>query len=145
MKENFITFKKESVQPANAFASATDRIFNEEDIKNGRLVVGTFGNGKYIAMGWLRGMSQDKETGEVLYEIVNALEDEVTTYIKDARRVNSCSVPVFAASCTANTAPFIGRPVACNGEKAILYTEDCDEVANTEFIYRLKPLFEETK
>ena len=145
MKENFITFKKESVQPANAFAYATVDNFKGEDIKKGTLVVGTFGNGKYIAMGWLRGMTQDKETGEVLYEIVNALEDELTTCIKDARRVVSCSVPVFVARYTANSTPFVGRPIACNGEKAILATEDITEVVNTEFIYRLEPLFKETK
>jgi len=145
MKENFITFKKESVQLASTFTYATGNNFDGEDIEKGTLVVGTFGNGMYIAMGWLREMTQDKETGEVLYKIVNALEDELTTYIKDARRVVSCSVPVFVARYTANSTPFVGRPIACNGEKSILATEDSTKVVNTEFIYRLEPLFKETK
>ena len=145
MKENFIKFKKESVQLASTFASATGNHFNGEDITKGTLVIGTVCNGKYIAMGWLRGMTQDMETGKVLYEVVNAIEDEFTTVIEDARRVISYSVPMFAARCTANTTPFVGRPFACNGEEAVLATEDSAEVVNTEFIYSLEPLFKETK
>jgi len=145
MKENFIKFKKESVQLASTFASADVREFNGEDITKGTLVTGTFGNGKYIAMGWLRGMTQDKETGEVLYEIVNALEDELTTVIEDARQVNSYSVPAFAARFVIATTPFVGRPFACNGKMVALATEAGPKVVSTEFIYRLEPLFKETK
>ena len=145
MKQNFIKFRKESVQLASVFACASGDHFDTEDIAKGTLVIGTFGNGKYLAMGWLRGMTQDKDTGKVLYEVVNAVEEEFTTCIEDARRVSSCSVPAFAARYAGATTPFVGRPYTCNGEKATLCSDDCAEVVSTEFIYRLEPLFKETK
>ena len=145
MKQNFIKFRKESVQLASVFASASSDNFNGDDIAKGTLVIGTFSNGKYLAMGWLRGMTQDKDTGKVIYEVVNAVEDEFTTCIEDARRVNSNSVPAFAAHYGGGDTPFVGRPYTCNGEKATLWTYDCTEVVSTEFIYRLEPLFKETK
>lgn len=145
MKQNFIKFSKESVQLAKVFASASGTIFDASDIANGSLVIGTFGNGKHLAMGWLRGMTQDTETGKVLYEVVNAVQDEFVTCIEDARHVDSNSVPVLAARYAGATTPFVGRAYACNGEKAKLATDDCTEVVSTEFIYRLEPLFKETK
>ena len=93
MKDNFIKFRKESVQLAKIFASAKGTTFDAVDISVGTLVVGTFSNGKYIAMGWLRGMTQDTTTGKVLYEVVNAVQDEFTGCIEDARRVDQNSVP----------------------------------------------------
>lgn len=145
MKQNFIKFRKESVQLAKVFASASGTTFDADDITSGSLVIGTFGDGKYLAMGWLRGMTQDMETGKALYEIVNAVQDEFTTCIEDARRVDSNSVPVLAARYAGATTPFVGRAYACNGEKAKFATDACTEVVSTEFIYRLEPLFKETK
>ena len=145
MKQNFIKFRKESVQLASIFASASESNFNTEDVAKGTLVIGTFDNGKYLAMGWLRGTTQDKDTGKVLYEVVNAVEEEIITSIEDARRVNSDSVPAFAANYYGTSTPFVGRPYACNGEKAMFCTDDCNEVVSTEFVYRLEPLFKETK
>ena len=146
MKQNFIKFRKESVQLASVFASASGNNFDTEDIANGTLVIGSHGDGQLLAMGWLRGMTQDKQTGKLLYEIVNAVEgDEYSTCIKDARRVNSNTVPVLAARHPGATTPFVGRAFACNGEKAKFDTDDCTEVVPTEFIYRLELLFKETK
>ena len=145
MKENFIKFKKESVQLASTFASAMGDKFNGEDITKGTLVIGTYSNGKYIAMGWLRGMTQDKDTGKVIYEVVNAVEDDFTICIEDARRVNPNSAPVLAARYAGSSTAFVGRPYTCNGEKATFYTDESSEVVSTEFIYRLEPLFKETK
>lgn len=146
MKQNFIKFRKESVQLAKVFASASGTNFDAEDIASGSLVIGTHGEGRLLAMGWLRGMTQDKQTGELLYEIANAVEDdEYSTCIKDARRVGSNSVPVLAARYAGATTPFVGRAYACNGEKAKFATDACTEVVSTEFIYRLEPLFKETK
>ena len=146
MKQNFIKFRKESVQLDSVFASAVADKLSVNDIKVGTLVVGSHGEGKFIAMGWLRGMAQDKNTGEVLYEIVNALEgDEYSTCIKNAMIANAKSVPLLAAKCSGDYAPVVGREIACNGEKAKFDTGDCTEVVSTEFIYRLEPLFQETK
>lgn len=147
MKQNFIKFRKESLQLTKVFESASDSDFNDRDITKGTLVVGTYGNGKYLAMGWLRGMTLDKNTGKVLYEIVNAVEDEVTVFINDAKRVKSKSVPLLAAKIIGCNTPAVGRAFACNGELAIF--DFCNEIgvgtASTEFIYRLEPLFKETK
>jgi hypothetical protein len=144
MKQNFIEFRKESVQLANVYASASGCNLDAEDIAKGTLVIGTYDEGNYLAMGWLRGMTRDKQTGVILYEIVNAVEEGVAQFIKGARRVSSSSVPVFAASYDGATTPFVGRPYTCNGENATLCTDDCTEVVSTEFIYRLEPLFKET-
>ena len=145
MKDNFIKFRKESVQLAKVFASASGTTFDAVDISDGTLVVGTFSNGKYLAMGWLRGMTQDTTTGKVLYEVVNAVQDEFTDCIEDARRVDPYSVPALAAIYTGATTPVVGRVYACNGEVAKFATDHCTEVVGTEFIYRLEPLFKETK
>ena len=145
MKQNFIKFRKESVQLASVFASASSNNFNEDDIAKGTLVIGTFSNGKYLAMGWLRGMTQDKDTGKVIYEVVNAVEDEFTSCIEDARRVNSNSVPLLAAKIIGSNTPDVGRAFACNGEVAKFYFANGVGVTSTEFIYRLEPLFKETK
>ena len=147
MRQNFIKFRKESVQLTSVFASASGNNFNKDDIADGTLVIGTYGNGKYLAMGWLRGMSRDNTTGKVIYEIVNAVEDEVTVFINDAKRVDSRSVPLLAAKIIGSNTPAVGRAFACNGELAKF--DFCDELgigtASTEFIYRLEPLFKETK
>ena len=147
MKQNFIKFRKESVQLAKVFESASINDFNNTDIADGSLAIGTYGNGKYLAMGWLRGMALDKNTGKILYEIVNAVEDEVTVFINDAKRVNSRSVPLLAAKIIGSNTPVVGRAFACNGELAKF--DFCNELgigtASTEFIYRLEPLFKETK
>jgi len=145
MKQNFIKFKKESVQLAQVFACASDGYFDTEDISKGTLVIGTYDEGNYFAMGWLKGMTRDRQTGEILFEIVNAVEEGVAQFIKNTRRVSSCSVPVFASRYSGTGTPFVGRPYTCNGEKATLCTDDCTEVVSTEFIYRLEPLFKETK
>ena len=144
MKQNFIKFRKESVQLASVYASATSCNLGAEDISEGTLVIGTYDEGNYLAMGWLRGMTRDKQTGIILYEIVNAVEDGVAQFIKGARRVNAYSVPVLAARYEGATNPFIGRASACNGEKATLCTDSSIDVVSTEFIYRLEPLFKET-
>lgn len=144
MKQNYIKFRKESVQLARIFASAHGNNFCNEDIEDGALVIGTYGNGKFLAMGWLRGMTQDKETGKVFYEVVNAVDEDFTVSIEDARRVDAYSVPVLAARLDCDKTPFIGRAFACNGEKAKLANEAGVKVVSTEFIYRLEPLFKET-
>lgn len=145
MKQNFIKFKKESVQLANVYASATSYTFNNEDIAKGTLVIGTYDEGNYLAMGWLRGMTRDRQTGVILYEIVNAVEEGVAQFIKGARRVNPSSVPVLAAKGSSDATPVVGRVFACNGDLARIDFSDGICVASTEFIYRLEPLFKETK
>ena len=146
MKQNFIKVRKDSVKLDFAFASASGDNFSNEDIKLGTLVVGSHGEGKLLAMGWLRGMTQDETTGEILYEIVNAVEgDEYSTCIRHAMRVNSKSVPLLAAKCTGDCTPVVGRVFACNGDMAKLDLGDDIGYASTEFIYRLEPLFQETK
>lgn len=146
MKDNFIKFKKESVQLARVFACASGDHFDAEDIRSGTLAIGSHGEGKMLAMGWLRGMTQDKQTGELLYEIVNAVEgDEYSTCIKGALRVHSKSIPLLAARCINDATPVVGRVYACNGDLAKLDLGDETCAASTEFIYRLEPLFKETK
>ena len=146
MKQNFIKFRKESIQLTRVFESASDNSFSATDIADGTLVIGTFGDGKYLAMGWLRGMTREKDTGKVLYEIVNAVEDEVTSFVEDAKLVNSRSVPLLAAKIVGSDAPAVGRAYACNGEFARFDFGDVLGIglATTEFIYRLEPLFKET-
>lgn len=145
MKQNFIKFKKESVQLASVYASASGDHFDTEDISKGTLVIGTYDEGNYLAMGWLRGMTRDRQTGEILYEIVNAVEEGVAQFIRNTRRVSSCSVPAFAARYGGTATTLVGKPCTCNGEKTTLRTDDFTEVVSTEFIYRLEPLFKETK
>ena len=146
MKQNFIKFRKESVQLARVFECASGDHFDTEDIRTGTLVIGSHGEGKMIAMGWLRGMTQDKQTGELLYEIVNAVEgDEYSTCIKGALRVSSKSIPLLAARCISDATPVVGRVFACNGDVVKIDLGEEIGVASTEFIYRLELLFKETK
>ena len=144
MRQNFIKFRKESVQLASVFASASGNNFDTQDITKGTLVIGTYDEGNYLAMGWLRGMTRDRQTGEILYEIVNAVEEGVAQFIKNPKRVNSKSVPLLAARCINDYTPVIGRAFACNGDVAILDLGEENGVASTEFIYRLEHLFKET-
>ena len=146
MRQNFIKFKKESVRLARVFECASGGHFDTEDIRTGTLVIGSHGEGRLLAMGWLRGMTQDEQTGELLYEIVNAVEgDEYSTCIKGALRVDSKSIPLLAARCINDPTPVVGRVFACNGDVAKLDLGEETDVASTEFIYRLEPLFKEDK
>ena len=47
MRQNFIKFRKESVQLARVFESASDNSFDTKDIAEGTLAIGTYGNGTY--------------------------------------------------------------------------------------------------
>ena len=141
MKENFITFDISTLSLAEISRCATGNQFDADDIKKGVLVTGTYGDGKFTAIGYLRGMRA--YNGEVVYDIVNAVNGEFTQEVKNAMRVNASMMPIVAGRYPGST-PFIGRVCSCNGEKTGIASDDCIEYVDSGFVYHLVPFIKET-
>lgn len=144
MKQNFITFDISTLSLAEISRCANGNRFTAEDIEKGVLVTGTYGDGKFTAIGYLRGMHVNDSTGEVVYDIVNAVNGEFTQEVKNAMRVDSRMMPIVAGRYPGST-PFIGRVCSCNGEKTGIDYGDCVEYVGSEFVYHLVPFIKETK
>lgn len=143
MKENFITFDISTLSLAEISRCANGNQFTAEDIKKGVLVTGTYGDGKFTAIGYLRGMRVNDSTGEVIYDIVNAVNGEMSHAVSNAMRVDSRMMPIVAGRYPGST-PFIGRVCSCNGEKTGIVCDDCIEYVDSESVYHLVPFIEET-
>jgi hypothetical protein len=146
METKFIKYKPEQVNLAQLYRFSSGADLSNTDVHDGTLVVGYSDNGKYPAMGYLRGMTRDKETGKLLYEIANAIEgQEYSTCIEKPYKVTySSRLPYVAAVIDSSEKPLIGKIIKCNGELAVIY-DGTSTVVNVNNIYQFTPYFKETK
>lgn len=146
MEQKFIKYKEGQINLARLYKSsgAYDTL-NSEDVKAGTLIVGYAGDGKYLAMGYLRGIVQSRETGSVLFEIANAIEgQEYLTCVEKPCIADFTMLPYMAAYSDSSSTSVIGKIVKCNGELAVMYNGNITEV-NVNAICTLEPYFKETK
>ena len=145
METKFIKYKPEQVNLARLYRFSEDSGLDESDVRRGTLVIGYSDNGKYLALGYLRGMTQSKDTGNLLYEISNAVEgQEYSTCIEKPYRVDESRLPYVAAVIDTSEKPIIGKVIKCNGELAVIY-DGSTRVVNMNSIRTLEPYFKETK
>ena len=145
METKFIKYKPEQVNLARLYRFSEDSGLDESDVRRGTLVIGYSDNGKYLALGYLRGMTQSKDTGNLLYEISNAVEgQEYLTCIEKPYRVDESRLPYVAAVIDTSEKPLIGKVIKCNGELAVIY-DGSTTVVNVNSIHTLEPYFKETK
>ena len=145
METKFIKYKPEQVNLARLYRFSEDSGLDESDVRRGTLVIGYSDNGKYLALGYLRGMTQSKDTGNLLYEISNAVEgQEYSTCIEKPYRVDESRLPYVAAVIDTSEKPLIGKVIKCNGELAVIY-DGSTTVVNVNSIHTLEPYFKETK
>ena len=146
METKFIKYKPEAVNLAQLYRISSGAELSNTDVHDGTLIVGYTDNGKYIAMGYLRGMSQNKETGEILYEIANAIEgQEYTTCIEKPYKADYTKLPYVAALSDSSKKPIIGRILKCDGELAVIYDGTGVTTVDVNSIYQITPYFKETK
>lgn len=145
METKFIKYKPEQINLAQLYRFSFGADLSNTDVQYGTLIVGYSDNGKYPAMGYLRGIAQSKETGKLIYEIANAIEgQEYSTCIEKPYKVDSDRLPYVAAVIDFSKKPLVGKIVKCNGELAVIYNGS-DTVVNVNNIYQLTPYFKETK
>ena len=145
METKFIKYKPEQVNLAQHYRFSSGADLSNDDVRDGTLIVGYSDNGKYPAMGYLRGMTQSKETGKLLYEIANAVEgQEYSTCIEKPYKVHNYDLPYVAAVIDPTKEPIIGKIIKCNGELAVIYNGSTT-VVNVNTIHQLTPYFKETK
>lgn len=144
METKFIKYKPEQINLAQLYRISAGADLSNLDVRDGTLIVGS-DNGKYLAMGYLRGITQSKETGKLLYEIANAIEgQEFSTCIERPYKVDSDKLPYVAAIIDSFNKPLIGKIIKCNGELAVIY-DGSSTVVNVNAICTLEPYFKETK
>lgn len=145
METKFIKYKPEQINLAKLYQVSTGNMLDCNDVQDGTLVIGYWGEGRYLAMGYLRGMARDKDTGKVIYYITNAIEGDYTTDIQDPRRVNTCELPCVAATSPEFNYPVVGHVYKCDGKLATMET-GCGKVAvNVNSVLELTPYFKENK
>ena len=145
METKFIKYKPGQVNLAQMYRFSSGAELSNTDVHDGTLIVGYSDNGKYPAMGYLRGMTQSKETGKILYEIANAIEgQEYSTCIEKPYKVDESRLPYVAAVIDTSNKPLIGKITKCNGELAVIY-DGSATVVNVNSIHQLTPYFKETK
>ena len=146
MEQKFIKYKEGQINLARLYklSGAYDTL-SSEDVKAGTLVVGYSGDGKYLAMGYLRGISKSRENGAVLFEIANAIEgQEYLTCIEKPCKADFTRLPYMVARRGSFSTPVIGKIVKCNGELAVMYDGSTTEVS-VNSICTLEPYFKETE
>ena len=145
MENKYIKYKPEQVNLAQLYRFSSGADLSNTDVHDGTLIVGYSDNGKYLAMGYLRGMTQSKETGKLLYEIANAIEgQEYSTCIEKPYKADYTKLPYVVAFIDSSEKPLIGRIIKCNGELAVIY-DGSSTVVNVNTIHQLTPYFKETK
>jgi hypothetical protein len=146
METKFIKYRPEQVNLAQIYRFSSGADLSNADVRDGTLVVGYSDNGKYLAMGYLCGITQSKETGKLLYEIANAIEgQEYSTCIEKPYKVDSDRLPYVAEVIDSSKKPIIGKIIKCNGELATIYDGTTNTVVNVNNICQLTPYFKETK
>lgn len=144
METKFIKYKPEQINLAKLYRLSPTGGLNDKSVRDGTLIIGYSDNGKYLAMGYLRGMARSQETGDILYEIDNAIEgQEYLTRIEKPCTVAVSGLPYFAAIIDSNTS-IVGKIIKCNGELAVIF-DGTETVVNVNTIHQLTPYFRETK
>ena len=145
METKFIKYKSEQFDLTKLYRVSSDDVFDEVDIKEGTLVIGSYGDGKYLAMGYLRGITRDSETGEVLYEIDDAIECEYEYRhtVSNPCKVRIDALPYMAAVIDSCTRPIVGKVFKCNGVEAVIYDGTCNTRFDVDSIYQITPYFKE--
>ncbi len=143
MEKKFIKYRAEQINLVKLYQVSTGNMFDCNDVHDGTLVIGYYGEGKYLAMGYLRGMTRDNTTGEVIYDITNAIEGEYTVAVQAPHRVNICELPYFAATSPEFTYPVVGHVYKCDGELAVMDTGCGKVTVNVNSILELVPYFKE--
>lgn len=145
METKFIKYKPEQVNLAQLYRFSTGTNLSNTDVQDGTLIVGYSDNGKYPAMGYLRGITQSTKTGNILYEIANAIEgQEFLTCIEKPYKADSERLPYVAAVINSSEKPLIGKIIKCNGELAVIF-DGSFTVVNVNNIHQLTPYFKEDK
>lgn len=145
METKFIKYKPEQINFAQLYRFSSDAGLDNTDVRAGTLIIGYSDNGKYLAMGYLRGMNRSIETGNILYEIANAIEgQEYSTCIEKPYNVDSYYLPYVAAVTGSSKEPIVGKIIKCNGELAVIFDGN-ETVVNVNTIHLLTPYFKETK
>ena len=145
MEKKFIKYRAEQINLVKLYQVSNGNMFDCDDVRDGTLVIGLWGEGKYLAMGYLRGMTRDMDTGEVIYDITNAIEGEYTVAVQAPHRVNVCELPCFAATSPDFTHPVVGRVFKCNGELAVMDIGCGKATVNVNSVLELVPYFKENK
>ena len=145
MEKKFIKYKQQQVNLARLYRVSTCNMFDNSDVQDGTLVIGQYGDGKYLAMGYLRKMTRDSDTGKVLYEITSAIEDECDSIVQNPYKVSTVELPFFAAKTIDSDIPVVGRVCKCNGELAIMDTGFGRTTVNVNSVFELVPYFKEDK
>lgn len=145
MEKKLIKYKPEQINLVKLYQVSNGNAFDCDDVRDGTLVIGCWGEGKYLAMGYLRGMTRDMDTGEVIYDITNAIEGEYTVAVQAPHRVNVCELPCFAATGPELTRPVVGHIYGCDGELAVMDTGCGKVTVNVNSVLELVPYFKENK
>ena len=143
MEKKFIKYRAEQINLVKIYQVSSGNMFDNNDVQDGTLVIGYYANGKYLAIGYLRGMTRDNTTGEVIYDITNAIEGEYTVAVQAPHRVNVCELPCFAATSPEFNHPVVGRVYKCDGELAVMDTGCGKVTVNVNSILELVPYFKE--
>lgn len=145
MGNKFIKYKENQINLAQMYRFSSGAELDSKDVFNGTLVIGFYSDGKYLSMGYLRGITQDQNTGKVTYQIENAIEgQEYSTSIEKPYKVDNSRLPYVAAYPNNSNKPIVGKVIECNGELATIY-DGSNTVVNVNSIHTLEPYFKETK
>lgn len=145
MEKKFIKYRAEQINLVKLYQVSSGNVLDCNDVQDGTLVIGYWGEGKYLAMGYLRGMTRDVDTGEVIYDITNAIEGEYTVAVQAPYRVNVCELPCFAATSPDFNHPVVGHVYKCDGELAVMDTGCGKVTVNVNSVLELVPYFKENK
>ena len=145
MEQKFIKYRADQVNLVKLYQVSHGNVLDNNDVQDGTLVIGSYCDGKYLAMGYLRGMTRNHNTGEVVYEITNAIEGEVCDNIQAPLRVNIYELPCFAATSPDFPHPVVGRIYKCNGELAVMDIGCGKATVNVNSVLELVPYFKENK
>ena len=146
MEKKYIKYKEGQVNLARIYKASVGGTFDCNDVRDGALVIGHTRNGQCLAMGYLRGIELNKDTNEVLYEVVNAMEGEPSiTFVRNPSRVNELELPCFAATSPDFPRPIVGKIYKCDGIIAVMDIGSGKTIVNVNSVLELVPYFKENK
>lgn len=143
MEKKFIKYKEGQVNLAKVLKQSSDCAIDDNDVREGRLVIGNSVNGQCLMMGYLKGIERNAD--ELVYEAVNAIEGSSDIiFMRNPYRVSDTGLPCFAATSPEFARTIVGKIIKCNGELAVIF-DGSSTVVNVNTICQLTPYFKETK
>lgn len=143
MEKKFIKYKEGQVNLAKILKQSSDCAFNNNDVREGTLIIGHSVNSQCLMMGYLKGIERNAD--ELVYEAVNAIEGSSDIiFMRNPFRVDVFGLPCFAATSPEFARTIVGKIFKCNGELAVIW-DGSATVVNVNTIYQLTPYFKETK